>query len=367
MPIRPTRAALISVLAIALLGAVPAAQAFDGDWTIAGEFARTTTPSFAGGFNPNDIDRVSVTYDNRAKQLSLDLSYFEVPGRDYVQASLGTGQPDGSCLPNEITINISSRDLMTTRDVTEPVRYWVPQQDRYTWYNTWQGYDWTYAGYDPWRRSYHWIKSGYWAYRNVTHTVTEPDPNHYERVADLGRSGIDGVLQSVANLELRSTSMHWTFASPLLDGTTADCLEIRVPGRANPFVLAPPTSPPPTDPADPSPSLDPGSATDPGTDEIDLTDVTATATRRGTKIDLHMTGDAALIGIRVRKSSKTITFRPAITLRNQPTTIRNVSVRFSDGTDWSDWERIPVDEARPSTNEPSSARQSSSIQNRHNR
>jgi len=345
MPIRRTSAAFISVLAIALLGAAPAAQAFAGDWTIAGEFARTTTPSFAGGFNPNDINQVAVTYDNRAKQLSLDLSYFEVPGRDYVAVSLGAGQPDGSCLPDAITINISSRDLMTTHDVTETVPYWVPQQDRYTWYNTWQGYSWTYAGYDPWRRMYHWIKSGYWAYRTVTHTVTEPDPNHYERVADLGRSGVDGVLESVATLDLGSTSMHWTFASPLLDGTTADCLEIRVPGRASPFVLAPPATPPPADPVDPGAPADPGSGTDPGADEIDLTDVTVTATRRGTKIDLRMTGDAERIGIRVRKSSKTVSFRSAITLRNQPAVVRNVSVRFSDGTDWSDWERVPVQEA----------------------
>lgn len=345
MPIRRTRAAFISVLAIALLGAAPAAQAFDGDWTIAGEFARTTTPSFAGGFNPNDINQVAVTYDNRAKQLSLDLSYFEVPGRDYVAVSLGAGQPDGSCLPDAITINISSRDLMTTHDVTETVPYWVPQQDRYTWYNTWQGYSWTYAGYDPWRRMYHWIKSGYWANRTVTRTVTEPDPNHYERVADLGRSGVDGVLESVASLDLGSTSMHWTFGSPLLDGTTADCVEIRVPGRASPFVLAPPATPPPADPADPGAPADPGSGTDPGADEIDLTDVTVTATRRGTKIDLRMTGDAERIGIRVRKSSKTVSFRSAITLRNQPAVVRNVSVRFSDGTDWSDWERVPVQEA----------------------
>ena len=107
------RNALIGAVSLAILAVAPAAQAYPGDWSISGEFERTTTPSFAGGFNPNDVDEFSAAYDNRAKTLAIDLEYFQVPGRDNVYVSFGTGLPDGSCNTGAIDVTIASRDITT--------------------------------------------------------------------------------------------------------------------------------------------------------------------------------------------------------------------------------------------------------------
>ena len=136
--------------------------------------------------------------------------------------------------------------------------------------------------------------------------------------------------------------MGWTFGSPQLNGLTANCVEITVPGRRAPFVITPPavpvteppaapTPPPSTAPADPSP-----------TDGVTLDEITTQATRIGSRIKLTMNGDAAQLQVRIRKSSKTLTFSNSLSIKNQPTSVRYVYVRFSDGTDWSDWDRIAI-------------------------
>ena len=139
------RNAIIGAVSLAILAVAPAAQAYLGDWSISGEFERTTTPSFAGGFNPTDVDEFSAAYDNRAKTLAIDLEYFQVPGRDNVYVSFGTGLPDGSCNTGAIDVTIASRDITTTRTS----RTWVPAQ----WYNS---------------ESRHYWRDGYWAIRTDT-------------------------------------------------------------------------------------------------------------------------------------------------------------------------------------------------------
>ena len=318
------RNAIIGAVSLAVLAVAPAAQAYPGDWSISGEFERTTTPSFAGGFNPNDVDEFSAAYDNRAKTLAINLEYFQVPGRDNVYVSFGTGLPDGSCNTGAIDVTIASRDITTTRTS----RTWVPAQ----WYNS---------------ESRRYWRDGYWAIR----TDTIVDAEHYERVATLERDGVDGSLEQVARLDSDETEMGWTFGSPLLNGLAADCVEITVPGRRAPFVIAPPAAPvvdpapPVVDPAPPTgttptpPST--GTPTE-ATDDITLDDISTRATRVGSRIKLTMTGDADQLQLRIRKSSKTLAFANSLSIKNQPTSVRYVYVRFSDGTDWSDWDRIAI-------------------------
>jgi hypothetical protein len=65
--------------------------------------------------------------------------------------------------------------------------------------------------------------------------------------------------------------------------------------------------------------------------------------RRGTTIELRLLGgDAEAIGVRARRGSRTLPFRRRVVLRNQPSTVRAVSVRLSDGAEWAPWERISV-------------------------
>ena len=332
---------LATMLAVLCLVISPTrAHAFTGDWSLSGSFERTTTPSFAGGFNPNDLDQLVATYDNRAKQFSLQLSFFEVPSRGDLQVAFGTSQQDGSCTADTLQLMITARDVLTTREIVEAERYWVAGQERYTFAYTWPGTGWVYLGFEAWRSQHHWSKPGAWAYRNTTHIVTEPETSQYERSATLERSGVDGSLVSVAQFPSSATTMRWMFGSPLLSGVVADCVELYVPSRNAPFVITSPVAPAPLTP---SPVDAPATAPPAGTDEIDLTEIVVTAVRRGTKIDLRLLGgDAAQIGIRVRRASRTIDFRSRITLRNQPITVRSVSVRFSDGAEWSDWERVLV-------------------------
>ena len=343
------RSAIIGVVALASLAAIPAADAFTGDWNINGSFERTTTPSFAGGFNPNDLDSLDATFDNRAKRLSLRLTNFETPSRGTIYASLGTGLTDGTCSTGSLDITITTNDATITHDVTTTERYWATAESYRSRSGTNPGPGWTYIGYSYSDREYLWYKPAGWAYRTETHSVTETDPNHYQRIATLERDGIDSNLQTTTLVDTNTTNTTWTFASPLLNAITADCIEVTVPNRRAPYVIAPPATPtPPTPPPPPTtppttpprtPPTDPGTSTD---DDITLDDITATATRRGTKIALTINGDADQIGIRIKKTSKTISFRPNVLLKNQAATTRYISVRFSDGSDWSDWERIPV-------------------------
>ncbi len=310
--IATARNAIIGVMGLVALAVAPAAQAYSGDWTISGEFERTTTPSFSGGFNPNDINEFSAAYDNRAKTFSVDLSYFQVPGRDNVYVSFGSGLPDGSCDTGALDITIASRDITST----QTSRVWVPEQ----WSN----------GDDS--------RDGYW----TTTTTTGVDPNHYERVATLERTGVDGSLQQVSQLDTGATEMGWTFGSPQLNGLTANCVEITVPGRQAPFVIAPPADPATAAPEAPTPPPSAAPA-DPSTaDAVTLDEITTQATRIGSRIKLTMNGDAAQLQVRIRKSSKTLAFSHSLSIKNQPSDVRYVYIRFSDGTDWSTWDRIAI-------------------------
>ena len=55
-----------------------------------------------------------------------------------------------------------------------------------------------------------------------------------------------------------------------------------------------------------------------------------------------MNGSADQVQIRIRRASKTVDFRSTIAVRNAPAEARFVQVRFSDGTDWSSWDRVAI-------------------------
>jgi len=304
-----TRNVIIGVVSLVALAIAPTAQAYSGDWTLSGEFARTTTPSFFGGFNPNDINQFSATYDNRAKTFSVDLNYFEVPERDNVYVSFGTGQPDGSCATGALDITIASRDIVST--TTSQV--WVPAQQ-----------------FD--NEDHHHGRGGYW----TTVTTSGVDPDHYQRVATLERDGVDGRLQQVSQVNTSATEMGWTFGSPQLDGLTANCVEITVPGRRAPYVIAPAAVTPPVIQA---------SAHTTGRSSarrIALNKITTHATRNGSRIKLKMRGVATRIQVRTHGSSKKMAFSNSLLIKNQPASVRYLYVRFSDGSNWSTWDRIAI-------------------------
>ncbi len=343
------RGALIGAAALASLALAPAVHAYEGDWTITGSFERTTSPSFAGGFNPNDIDEVTAGYDNRAKVASLRLRFFEAPSRGTIYAALGTGLPNGTCDIGALDIAIQARDVTRTRQVTETETYWVDELEyRYTWsrYVAPDGEGWTYVGREYTRSSwqYKWMRTGHEETRTITRTITEVDPTQHERVGTLERDAVDGELVDVERVANGATEMTWSWGHPLLNGVAADCIEIQVPGRRAPFVIAPPADPAPAPepapaPTDPAPE-DPIAAAD----EVTLDDIAVSATRlSGGRIALVLAGgDAERVQIRVKRSSKTLAFRSRIVLRNQAAGVRYVVVRFTDGADWSDWERVAV-------------------------
>lgn len=332
MPRTRLRGALIGAAALGALVAVPAAQAYDGDWRIAGEFERSTSPSFYGGFNPNDVDEVEAVFDNRAKTLSVNLEYFQTPERGNVYINFGRGQADGSCQTGVMDIAIASRDITG------------PSRTEYAWttsrYTPPAGEGWTYVG--------RFSAQGYWRYQ-WSRIVSGLDTEHYERVATLELDQVDGALTDVERLDNGATEMSWSFGSPLLNGIQADCLEIQVPGRRAPFTVAPPATAPAPDPAPapapapaPEPAPTPAPGADDGSAETTLDDMIVSAGRRGSSIELRMTGDAEKVQIRVRRASKTLAFRSRVVLKNQDAAVRWVMVRFSDGSDWSDWERVQV-------------------------
>ena len=320
---RTMRGAVIGAAALAAMIGAAGAQAWTGDWTISGEFARTTNPSFYGGFNPNDLARVNAAFDNRAKSVSLELDWFQAPERGTIDVAFGTGQPDGSCDASLMDISIAARDINGPSHI----------EYAYTWsrYTPPAGTGWTYAGRVEYRdhARYQWVR-----------IVSGLDTANHERVATLTLDGVDGALTTVSRVANTDTEMNWSFASPLLTDLRADCVEVLVPGHNRPYVVAPPAAPAPApapDPA-PAPAPDPSAAAD----EVTLDDIVTTATRQGAKVILRMNGSADQVQIRIRRASKTVGFRSTIAVRNAPAEARFVQVRFSDGTDWSSWDRVAI-------------------------
>ncbi len=324
--------------ALALLALPSGAAAWDGDWTIAGSFARTTAPSFQSGFNPSDVADVAAAFDNRAKALRLRLAFFEPPARGAIDVDLGRARPDGTCDASALGIAIVAQDRIveTVREVQVP--RWIPPTTdiRWTWSRTYGPYGYTLLGYDAWRLQYQWLRvtPGRWTQDSQSLVESGPDPAAHDRVATLVVDGIDGALATTAVVASAQTAIEWTFASPLLDGLSADCLELRVPGRIAPLVVAP--APVPV----PAPSAEPGAA--PDADEVDLDPVGITATRAGGRVILRLTGSADRVGIRLRGASRELAFRSRIAIRNAPTEARSILVRCADGGEWSDWRRVPI-------------------------
>lgn len=328
--IRPVLAALVAAV---LLAAAPAAAAYPGDWALSGSFERTVAPSFQGGFVPDDVDGVEVVFDNRAKTLALALRLFQPPTRGTIAVDLGRAPGDGSCATGVASIRIAAADIAVVRIETATERFWVPDQHRWTYGSAWPGTGWSYLGWDAWRGRHHWLRAGYWDARTVTREVADVDAGAHERVAVLERDGVAGALTASVRIGNADTAIAFAFGHPLLDGLAADCLEIHVPGRLDPFTVVPAPAPAPA-PAPPSAGDDP--------DLVDLAEVAVTATRRAGVVELRLTGDAERVQLRVRGASRTLAFRPRIVLRGAPATARWVVVRVGDGVDWSDWRRVPV-------------------------
>lgn len=108
--------------------------------------------------------------------------------------------------------------------------------------------------------------------------------------------------------------MGWTFGSPPFNGLAADCVEITVPDRWAPFVIAPPAAPV-VDPA-PTPLLSTGVPDSSANDVVSLDEIITHPTRVGSRIKLTLTGDAAQPQLQIRKSSKTLTFSNSLSLKN---------------------------------------------------
>lgn len=325
------RGVVIGAAALASLIGATGAQAFEGDWTISGEFARSTNPSFYGGFNPNDVDSVAATFDNRAKTVALQLAFFQAPERGSIYVSFGRGQADGTCATSTMDIAINARDIIGPAHIEygyTMTRYTPPSGD-----------GWTYVAR---------VRVGHEYYRyQWSRIVSGLDTANHERVASLTLDGVDGSLTSVSRIANTATEMNWAFAWPLLSNLDANCLEIEVPGRRTPYVIAPPATPAPEPAPAPAPDPDP-TPTAPtagliaAADDVTLDDITTTATRRGTRVVLRMTGSAEQVQVRIRKGSKTLNFANTLAIRNAPADARFVQVRFSDGDDWSSWDRVAI-------------------------
>lgn len=332
-------------LVAGVLAVVPTAGAYEGDWIVEGEFARTTTPSFSGGFNPNDVDYVAVRFDNRAKELAVQLDFFEVPSRGNVYLSLGTGRFDGTCDAGALDLAVIAKDHIGQTTETIQVPYWVGGETQYatTWAPYGPGPGWEYVGYSSWTGLYKWKRytPGHYEYREETRTTTGVSSTEHERVATLERDGVNGDLTDTDVVDNDERQLQWTFAHPLLSDVAANCIEIHVPGRNAPFVLSPPAVPAPT--PTPTPTPETPIADDGTIEELDFDEVTTTARRRSGRIELRMVGgDATQMQIKVRRTTKTVDFRRRVLLRGSSATAKAVSVRFSDGADWSEWERIVV-------------------------
>ncbi len=322
------RGAVIGAAVLASLAGAAGAQAYDGDWTLSGEFARDTSPSFYGGFNPNDVDSVSATFDNRAKTVALQLDFFQAPERGNIYVGFGTGQPDGSCSTGTMDIAITARDIVGPSHLENAFTY-----SRLT---PPAGDGWTFMG----RTEFHDHYRYQW-----TRIVSGLDTANHERVGTLTLDGVNGALTSVTRVANTATEMNWSFGWPLLTNIQADCLEIEVPGHSRPYVIAPAADPTPAPAPTPAPDPTPApAASGPATvaTEITLDDIATTATRRGSRVVLQMDGSADKVQVRIRRASKTLDFANTVAVRNAPADARFVQVRFSDGTDWSSWDRIAI-------------------------
>lgn len=349
----PTRriawAVALAVITSLAIGAPPA-RGVTADWSLTGLFERSVAPSFHGGFNPNDIDGATIAYDDRAKVLHVALTFFEPPERGTIDVGLGTGRGDGTCAADAIRISVRSTDIVRTRTEIVRIPYWVPgrTETRWTWTNRPPGWNWHSAGWDGWRGMWKWIRihHGYTAYREETRTITEVDPLAHARTAALTRSGVDGALEVTQEVANATTAMAWRFGSPRLDGLVADCLEIRIPGRSSPLILAPTPAPAPEPEPEPEPAPEPEPEPDPAA-EAGAAAATAiaraSARRAGARVVVRVRGTRAdRIQIRAGRATRTLRWRPAVRVAGLPSRARSVRIRIRHAGQWTPWVRLVV-------------------------
>lgn len=337
--------AMACALIAMLLIAPSSARGATGDWSLTGLFERSTAPSFHGGFNPNDVDGATVAYDDRGKVLHVALTFFEPPERGAIDLALGVARADGTCATGVARVMVHGADILRTRTEVVRIPYWVPgrTETRWTWTNRSPGWGWHSAGWDSWRGMWKWIRiqHGYTAYREEERTITEVDPHVHARHAMLERAGVDGTLDVTQEVGNTATAMAWRFGSPRLDDLAADCLEIRIPGRSVPLVIAPPPLPEP----EPVPTPEPEPESDPTPDALPATTAvpTASARRAGSRVVVRIRGDRAdRIQVRAGRTMRTLRWRPTVRISGLPGRARSVRLRIRHDGRWTPWVRIAV-------------------------
>jgi hypothetical protein len=329
---RPRRLAGPAALLALLAALALAPEAAGASWSLEGRFDRASSPGFGGGFPPDEVDEIALAYDDRAKRVDLRLRLWATPSRGAIEVAAGTALADGTCEAGAAIIAIEARDVLRTRTEVATEAVWVPDRHRWETSYRWPGTGWTYLGWDDWRRQHRWLRPGHWERRTTSREVVEVDPDRHERVARLTRQGVHGHLEAHHELPTGGVEMAWSFASPLLDDLAADCLEVTVPDRAEPYVVAPaPSAGTPDD----EPIGD--------EEEVELDGIEATARRRGTRVLLLLSGgEADRIGVRANGRARSLPFRPRVALRGVPARSRSLLVRFEADGAWSDWEAVTI-------------------------
>lgn len=326
-----SRLALTAIAVAAwTLAAAPAALA--DAWRVAGAFAASGTPVL-GDAVPADPTAVDFAYDPSSQTLRLRLDFSAPPAETPIHVSAGSTQGDGTCTPAGVDVDIASqaRMIQVERTVTEQV--WVPERTEigYSWSSRYPpgGRDWTYLGYDRSSMRHKWLRvvRGFWMQESRTELVAEPDPDAHERVAALALDGADGVLRDVQTAANAATSLSWAFTSPLLDGTSADCVSVRVANRRAAFVLTTPL--PDAAPAVESATLRRGTRAHAGR---------ATRTLR-----LRLRGRASAVQLRIGgRRTAPLPFARAISIRAIEGAPLTVTIRFASHGRWTAWRAVRV-------------------------
>lgn len=317
---------------IAVIGAlIGAPAAFAGAaWSVEGSFAPSTTPVLGRG--SADPTAAALAYEPGTGTLRLRIDFAAPPARTPIHVSAGSTQPGGTCLPNGLVIDVAAQDHLVPVEHAVTTRTWVPQRTEIgeSWSERWPpaGSGWTLLSYDKWSRRYKWIRviPGRWLDETHYETSLEPDPNSHERAAGVGIDGADGVLEDVAVVADDATTLAWTFASPLLDGTAADCLSVRVASRRGAFTI---TAPLPEAP--------------PAIESATLRRAARGARERGRTLRLRLRGSATAVQLRIAgRRTPSLPFARALSVRTGGSGPLTIAIRFSDGRRWTAWRTVRV-------------------------
>ena len=326
-PARPLIAVLAVLAALSLPGEAAAAES----WSVGGSFAEPATPVLGGA-----VDRPttgSLAFDGATSTLTLQLGFASPPSRESLHVVAGDTQPDGSCRPAGIAIDIAAQDHVVTTTSAVTTTTWIPQTTETGW--SWSdryppgSRGWTLIGYDRWTMRYQWLHTipGHWVEETHDVTTTGPDLDRHERIAGLSLDSADGVLDAPLVADDGATAFRWSFASPLLDGAFADCIALRIANRRGTFVVA-------AAQPDAAPSV---------------TGASMRSRHRGRTaphlrtLRLRFGGTARVVQLRLgSRRTGALPFARSLLLRVPGPRLRTIQVRFGDGRRWSAWTTVQV-------------------------